>query len=348
MQTLNKTNPVKDGMTVVQLNLSFSDAKCYEQVEKYFKEKLIKDGNLGQGVLSYIGRRNDDGTIFLGSNNKLGTNVLSFFDKKGMTEFELFRKDFLNLKDNVELSQKFTVSNLKASYVMIPPPEVRSPSQLSAMFEDTVQIQQKSVPKVSIDTGDLFVGGKTGSVFVQTSGVVNATLSVTRMVVSIKIKDKGGYSCMQYILNSIETDIYTIVAFLMWKQFTRIKLSKLLEYIIRNVVKNFDVGKVSNFSQEKERATTSSGKYVIRSLAGIKNKLLKELSSIETQVLFTSWFDAVYNELYFKIPEADRFFNDLTRILREPPTGKKKPKRPSTQPNTEAVQVPEANQKKSR
>lgn len=314
---------LKDGITIIQINISFNDSACSERIKEYFDKKLTEPGNLGKGVLSYDGFWNEERTVFLGLNHKLNTFVLTFAEKLGMIEFETFRKDFLNLTVNQAIASKLSISNLKAVYILNPPSMVETANQLSPALEEIVQIQQKTVPKVLIDSGNLYIGGKTGHTSLQITSITGADLKVNKMVTSLKLKDRSGASCMALVLSSIETDCYTIVAFLMIKQMSRLNSTKLLTSLCESLRKNYEVGKVSNYAQVKERSSTSSGKYVNRVFSALTKKLTTEETSVETQSLFINWMSKLYNEEASNIKEGTTFFADLKNTCVGTPTGKK-------------------------
>ena len=287
---------LKNGMTTMNLNFSFEDSNTYKSIGQYFDQKLTQTGTYGKGVLSYKGKWNANFTTFLGSNEKLGVYILVFCNKEGIVELEIFRKNFLNLQTNQELAKTLSVSNVKNVYITRPEATMDSPSKLESSIQETVNLQQKSVPKVSIEDNNLFIGGKTGNTCLQIGGNVTADFKLKSLVIIFKMKDQGSKNFYHYLLNNINTDYYTIVAFFMLNQLGRVQLSTLLKGIQSNLVKNYDVGKVATYSQTEERATTSFGKYVLRSLSGIKNKLNDEKVSEETQKLLINWIEKLKNE----------------------------------------------------
>lgn len=306
---------LKDGMQCETLNLTARTSKSRSLAKTYFETKLQKPSNKGKGVLTYNGFSNESGTVFLGSNTKLKTTILSFSNQEGIQEFEQFRKDCLNLQENAEAVSGFTVSSIKAFALMSPPLGGRTSTELEKTFLQCVQTQQKSVLKTSIENNMLMVGGKTGSIFVQVRGIISTDFSVKKLLVSLSLKDKAGANFMEYLLGSIGADVNSIIAFFMVKQLRRITLTNLTTYIIESLVKSFNVNMVTMLSQKKERATTSKGKAVLRSLSTVLNKLISADSTAETKVLLAQWVATMYNQYLEEIPDGEEFIKELLKIL---------------------------------
>ena len=88
------------GLSVDVVRMSIKGLKSYSLVNKFFQDKLLTQGFLGKGLMKYQGRFSAENSVFLGENKKLDVQILVFSGELGMTELELFRKDFLNVDTN--------------------------------------------------------------------------------------------------------------------------------------------------------------------------------------------------------------------------------------------------------
>jgi len=262
---------------------------CYLEIAKYFKTSLKQPGKFGKGIMCYQGEYSDDGNVFLGRNKKLELNILVFLDHSGMQELERFRSDFIDVKTNQKLIEDLTVSGIEAFHFSLKPNDVNTGMDLQREFETSVTIQNKSVPKVSITRNSLYIGGSTGKICLEIIGNVGVDQKVRGIICRINLKD--GKTFTQYMYKSPGVNVETLTAFQILSQLSRVNQSVLFSSIQSNLIKEFEVGKVITISQEKTKATTKSGKYVLRSLAGIKNKISSNKTAVEAQTLMQIFFE---------------------------------------------------------
>jgi hypothetical protein len=171
-----------------------------------------------------------------------------------------------------------------------------------------VQLQQKSIPKFTKTANVLCIGGKTSAINVKLQPAPSADLSVKKIVSTLKLKGNKGDQFMTLLRSSIDVNVKTLVAYTVINQLSRGNLSVLLEHIRKDLIKDYDVGQVVTYAQSKKRATTTHGKYVQRSLSGIRNKLLLQDISGEVQVLVIDWLTKLYQQDRTKIKDSNVFF----------------------------------------
>jgi hypothetical protein len=302
-----------NGLTVQTLNITFEDENLYLTLLDYFN-LLETQTKFGQGILSYEGIATPNNSIFLGVNRRLDNYILHFSGTDGITSFEDFRKNFLNLQRNRDLCKNMSFSSIEANYIMDPRAQVYQ-TDFFDILERTVTMQQKSLPKVSKENNVLYIGGKTGATALQVKGLISLDLMLQKLSITLKLKQAAADKCFFLTKESIDASFETIIAYLILKQLARVNLSTLLEEINIDLTKNYVVGRVASYAQREERATTKSGKYVLRSLSGIKNKLEQREFSLETQVLFISWLYQLSKNPEFIFQNKPLFLTQIKRTF---------------------------------
>lgn len=279
------------GVAVEKITFSIKNQETYVKIKTFYSANLKLAGQLGKGLMSFDGFFNEDKSTFLGSNSKLGTKILAFSKAEGLDMIKTFRTDFLNLSENEGCKEHLSISNVTAIYVTNTHEGIAVSSDLTNVFEQTVQMQQKSVPKVIIEKGILNVGGKTAASNIQIEGSIAADLKVKFLTIRIKLKDQSGSNFFKVLSESIQVDVETVIAFFIVNQLSRVTSSNLVSNIKTALIKDFPIGQVVNFVDTKEKATTKGGKYVIRVLSGLSKKLEDSNTSKETQNLVLAWVD---------------------------------------------------------
>lgn len=278
-------------MTVEKVTFSVKTDRAFEACKNYLADILKTKGLSGKGLMTFEGLYSDDKDVFLGVNKKLESKILTFNGETGQKRLDSFRSDFLDLTANDYLRDELSISSLNAIYVLNKPDSVAVATDLQETFEKTIQIQQKSIPKMLIDKGALYIGGKTGASSLKIDGSVTADLQVQYLVLNLKLKDAAASNFFSLLRDSIQVDCPTVVAFTISNQVSKTTQSQLLKFIQTSVVKDFSVGKVVNFGNMKQKSTTKSGKYVLRALSGLLNKLKDTKTGAETQVIITEWLE---------------------------------------------------------
>jgi hypothetical protein len=258
----------------------------------------------------------EERTVFLGVNKKLQTYLLAFSSDKSVELVELFRKNFLNLSENKELVELLSLASLDAYCIHPSPSSITNDEQLRLAFEETVQLQQKSVPKFTKTANVLCIGGKTSAINVKLQPAPAADLSVKKIVSVLKLKGSKGDQFMALLRSSIDVNLKTLVAYTFINQLSRGNLSSILEHIRKDFIKDYDVGKVISYAQSKTRSSTTHGKYVQRALSGIRNKLLMQDVSSEIQSITVGWLTKLYQEDRSKIREGSSFFKSLLEVIK--------------------------------
>lgn len=310
---MQKIVDLKIGMRVERITFSIKSLEAYKAIQTFFQSVLETPGTFGRGLMAFAGSYSSDNTIFLGINTKLESRVLSFINDENQVSLQSFRDDFLNLTENEGIKKQLSISSVNAIYVTEAPETVNISSDLIELFETSIKMQQKSVPKFVIDKGALYIGGKTGATSLKIQGSVASDLNVKFIVLNLKLKDNAADNFYRYLSESILVDCSTVIAFVILNQLGRTTLSPLLTEIQTKLIKDFPVGKVVNFAETKQKSTTKSGKYVIRSLNGITNKLKDAKTCSETQLLFENWFV----ELETKHRNEIKSFNEFYQKLRK-------------------------------
>lgn len=306
-----------DNIEIKQFNISLSNRQAIEAVKGYFRPFQGTFGKYGRGILTYDGFYYENMSVFFGHNKKTKCSIIVFLGDEGTKQLEKFRDNFLNFAPNQHLAEFFTLSNLQAAIQMPAPNFIKIGSDAVKGFEATVKAQQKSIPKVSMKNNEiLFVGGSTGKMTLEIKGISDAAGRVKNLEVVFRAKDQGNNQAMLTFLNSIDSTANTIVAFLMLKQLGRVTLSPVLEHIREKLIKSYAVGNVIEYAQLTPRATTAHGKFILRPLSGIRNKMLKESSAEEAADLFAEWFKVLVQEDLRSIPNYQQFLAQLTEALK--------------------------------
>jgi hypothetical protein len=144
--------------------------------------------------------------------------------------------------------------------------------------------------------------------------IVEADLSVKKMVTVLSTKDQMSDQIWSAIVSSITVTFKAILAWLILHQYSRVTLTEFLKDLRTRYMKDFDVGKVVSYTQKKQKATTSHGKYVQRALAGVKNKLTKTETSEEAKELFLNWMEELHEKHSTKIPEFNVFVTSIRQV----------------------------------
>lgn len=332
MSNIKKTiDTLQKGLSLEILSISLKSVKNYKAVRDFFGSQLNQEGTYGKGLLESKGFWNRERTLFVGENRKLESYVLCFFTEQSLEILEEFRRNFLNLNENKEMCDLFVISRLQTYFLHDVPPEFRQEHDYRAALRDTIGLQNKSLPKIIRENDSLYIGGKTGSTILEIIAKPQTDFTVNRLVTKLTVKDRAGENAMKILSKSIEASFKTIVAFLAIQQISRTNLSDLLKYLRKDYSRDYAVGKVVNYAQEKSRATSSHGKYVLRALSGITNKFSKEDTYEEAQEIFLDWLYDLYfgNRMREKILKHDAFIIAVQEIKLlenegEPPSSSRK------------------------
>lgn len=77
--------------TLALIYISFSlYQESYTQLLTFYDLQLTKNGEVGKGVIVYIGKQNETGSLFLGYCNATTSYLLKFSNKEGIELFKTF------------------------------------------------------------------------------------------------------------------------------------------------------------------------------------------------------------------------------------------------------------------
>ena len=290
MARVKKNIEFSPGLIVEVLRMTLTDKTAVDAVTKFFNTDLTTSGTFGNGLMTYSGNYNDDRSLFLGTNSKLGMSIVVFINSPGMALFERFRNDFLNLSNNKPLVEKMSVSSLEATFVTYKPSDIRVADDFQNKVEEIVVKQQKTIPKLDLNKGVLYIGGRTGNTSLSLQSVVLGDLSVKYVATRLKLKDKSAQQFFSILNQSLESTTNAVVAYFMLEQLKRTVLTELTTDLRNRLIKEYDLAKVITTAQTKSRATTSSGKFILRALSGVLNKLRGEETRGESGSLLVEWF----------------------------------------------------------
>lgn len=287
----NKKNlEYSPGLVVNVLRTSLASPEVVKSVLEFFKTELTITDTYGNGLMAYTGKATPDKSVFVGTNTKLGLSVAVFNGSQGMALFEKFRNDYLNVAKNADKVAKITASSLDATFVSYKPSDVRVADDLQNRLEDIISKQVKSIPKLDLHKGALYIGGRTGNTSLSISGSVQGDLSVKYVVTQLKLKDKSAQQFFDTLKTSLDSTTNAVIAYSMLEQLKRTSLTELTTDIRNRLVKEYDLAKVATVAQSKKRSTTSSGKFVLRALSGVTNKLRRSETRDEAGSLLVEWF----------------------------------------------------------
>ena len=305
-------------MTLNVIRFAIKNEDTFKELQNYFKKTVNISSEQGRGVIKYSGNRNDDNSIFIGSCHKLGLRVLTFSNDNGAVELDKFRGDFINVTKNNEHVKNLSVTSFETTNVQFKHGPLVNINDFALAATNTVQSQQKTVPRISFENNVLYIGGKAGACCVAIKVTTNADQTVRYIVTTMKAKEKSCNVFWKSLQNSISSSTIAVLGACIVNQISRATQSPLLNAIVKHITKNNDLGKVIVSQQELSRSTTKSGKYVIRALSGIKGKLHSDQTSLEAQELFLLWFMRVFvAEKHFKsgtLLNASTFEFKLTEI----------------------------------
>lgn len=288
--TNQKKTELKVNMTLKVVRFTIKSSEAYQAVVTYFKDTVKTPSTQGKGVMRYSGFENEDGSIFIGECLKLDLRTLMFSNERGSIELDKFRDEFINLTANKKFVEKMNVTSFEGINVQFKYGTLINVNDFEIAATNTVQSQQKTVPKISLDSNVLYIGGKSGANNVAIKITTNSDQTIRYIVSTIKSKEKSCNIFWQSLQNSISSPTTAVLGACVVNQLGRATQSPLLNAIIKHITKNNDLGKVIVSQQELSKSTTKSGKFIKRALSGVKSKLYNSQSTLEGQLLFLEWF----------------------------------------------------------
>lgn len=224
------------------------------------------------------------------------------------------------------------ITSFKGSITLELPSNIVSREELLVEFKKTAEMQVQKNPKVTLLKNELVIGSNTAENFVSLSPnlVLNRLTSIN---LTAKFSDRSDSKtrCLDLLLNNKDN------ANKVWYHLIISVLSKLTPSVLFNLLGNFlsSTINVSNINMGAAKAGAASlskdGQTVNRSLTAVKNKLLKESSSQETQKLLLDWLVELQG-IAANFKNGSTFLTDLKSVISssqvEKPatTGKKEPK----------------------
>lgn len=158
-------------------------------------------------------------------------------------------------------------------------------------FKETVEVQAQKQPKVAILKNELIIGSKNSANFVSFSPNISFK-RLTSIKVTAKFSDnpRTNRSCLDLIANNAGN------ANVLWSYLVLSLVSKVTPTILFNLLGHFISSNVSvsnintNVVKTKTSFLSKEGQTVKRSLSTVRNKLLTDSASEETQKLLLNWF----------------------------------------------------------
>lgn len=298
------------GITLNYVNFTVKSRETLQEILQFYGEAFFKtQGVLGSGVMKYTGNWNEDNSVFIGGNDNGTSFLVRFEGDAGMIHLDNFRKEFLYKSENSSHLSNISTSSLQSNLVITNTVSPNSSVHLRSLFEAVVQAQQKSQPKVSINSGELLIGGKTSSVSLSVIGLPENSVVVEDILVSLKLKDAGAATFYTTLQSSISSSIKDIIAQTMYTMLSKITLTDFTEMLRVFLTKEYNIGGVISATQVQTRSVGKTGQYIRRVLSGVTNKLL-DSDFAEVQSILIEWLITVY-ALRTEIKKSDLLFKDI-------------------------------------
>lgn len=295
MVTRNKQS-LKLGINLVGLSYDIKTKDQYVALLAKYGSKLTAESAFGAGFGRYQGRESADGSIFLGWSEKTFKGILVFSKQEGFEQ----AIQFIELLKSSNLPIGFT--SCSVGFGFGPSSLIKTKEELDKGFQSLINIQRKSLPKVSVDKESVLLGGKTSEAFIKINGVIAANQTCLGSELFYKCNGKKVARLNDLVFQNDLTTISlkTILALLVVEQLQTVILTPYLENLRSEILRSFDVGSVNVFVESKSLTKTAQGKSIQRILTSMKNKFFNKTTSKEAFSLFVLFLKECLKDPSFK------------------------------------------------
>ena len=302
------------GLQVLRTNISFTSEKTYKFIEQHLGKELTKTAVDGKGLLAYSGKSSEDGSIFLGKSDKLESYTLRLRGEDGLKVFIKFRNEVLTNEQHREMVQDMKLNLIDCCYTLNPQNNMNSPKDFTDCLNGLVQAQTKTAPRLAIEQGRLIIGGKSGSNLVIVSAELSGAREISNIVISYKVKESVAAAIWDNLVGVPEATVETCIILKLVDTISRLSSTTFLEHCRNDMVRSYPVGKLSYSSSTNKKANTKVSSFVLRSLAGILNKLKTQAVSQEVQSIFKTWLQNLV-EQQNSFTNGSSFIEEIKTVL---------------------------------
>nr|YP_009492160.1 hypothetical protein [Pseudopediastrum integrum]YP_009492201.1 hypothetical protein [Pseudopediastrum integrum]AWI68779.1 hypothetical protein [Pseudopediastrum integrum]AWI68780.1 hypothetical protein [Pseudopediastrum integrum] len=298
-----------------KINFIIKGKEIVAKILEFFEPILTIPGEFGKGALIYIGSWNETHTVFLGKSSKGNDYILHFTGENGEKELQNFRSNFLDLAENAAIVEKINISSVGILYLLEPKDGMKTETEFEERLEETIAGQQQTLPKVSGERGrKITIGGKTSSHNIVVEYHASSAGKIQKILVTVNLRDASAKKFYVFVLESINASIHDLGAFSIISLLDKVTLTPILQFMKDCFSKNYQVGQVAMYAQSKQRKTTTHGKFVLKALKGIENKMKTKASYKEAQRHLVVWVERLL-EKRSEYPDSHELFNQLRDIL---------------------------------
>lgn len=307
---------VQTGLSIGFVSYSITKHGTKTAVFEYFggDSFFTQTVAVGSGLTRYLGSANRSRTVFLGYCETLKTYILRFSGEGALKAFKEFVENFLFPCTSEEIFQDIRLTSVEALMVCMPSAAYSSSEDYILAIEKIRQAQQKSLPKVEIKQGTLFIGGKTGNNSIRISALKSNAGNIDSLCMSLKAKGPVAEKIGNLFRSNSQSRFEDVLAFHILTTLNSISSTALLELFKQDFVKFYAVGSILLQQNTEKQVFSPTGTYVARSLTGVANKLYSHAHSAEVQVLVVEWLQMLVVNQKF-IDKGGNFINSLKGVF---------------------------------
>jgi hypothetical protein len=322
---------LKTGLSINQMSYTLTRSKTNEAVYTHFGggSFFVKNLTSGSGLTKYIGQTNAAGTVFLGYCEVLKTYVLRFSGEEVEKSSQNFVENFLLPCTVEEIGQDVRLTSVEAIMIAMPG-NYSTPEAFMNAIQECCNVQQKTVPKVEVKQGTLYVGGKSGNNSIRVSALKSPGGNLESIVMVLKAKGPVAEKIGNLLKANAQSGLVDVIAFHILTTLNSISSTSFLELFKKDFMKLYAVGSILLQQNTEKQVFSGSGQYVSRSLKSVLSKLYSSTHSAEVQELVVEWLHTlIVNQKFIK--NGGVFINSLKALLDEKtvvPTESEKPVEP--------------------
>lgn len=289
MQLLS-TSKVETGLSVSYVSLTITKDAARAAVYAFFGGDafFVNTISVGSGLTKYDGVANKTKTVFLGYCSALQTFILRFTGIDVNKNFKNFVEKFLLNNPMEEIVEDVRLTSVESQMVCMPGP-YSAPEDFINAIEKLRQVQQKSLPKLEVKEGTLYIGGKTGNNSIRIIALKSQTGNIQSLCLLSKAKGPVAEKIGNLFRLNPQAKFEDVLAFHILMTLNSIASTPFLELFKQDFVKMYAVGSILLQQNTEKQVFSPAGTYVSRSLKGIARKLYSDAHSAEVQELFLEW-----------------------------------------------------------
>ena len=312
---IHEISPIlTQGVILKSVFFTFTRPEIQDILQTFLGSTLNRTGTSGSGLMKFVGQTNENKTIFIGFCQSTQSYALRFFKEDGLNVFENFRTNLLFSEDFLRHLDDFTMTYCESDTIFVAPTPFTQSREFILGIEDLVRIQQRSVPRLTLEAGQCFIGGKSGNNSVCIQAQITPTSEITNLVLRHKARGPGAGKILNLLKENQSLSFEACIAYTILQVFSKISSNSLLEVFRNDYLRRYSFGVVVTTNQSTTRLSTG-GKYVQRSLKAITNKLANSSTSMETQTLILEWARVV-TENQTNIRNGPQFMVSFLQALR--------------------------------